>query len=144
MKRRHVSVHNTHPTTRLRREPIAAIVNTVLKGEGVSWSSVAVVLVDDATLHRMNVAFLKHDHPTDVITFPIEFDPVEGEIYISVDRAREQASEYGVTLTNEILRLAAHGALHLAGHDDHTDAERALMTALEDTYLAQSGYGVGR
>lgn len=144
MKRSQVFVHNTHPTTRLRRDPIATIIDTVLAGEGLEWSAVTVILVDDMSLREMNRTYLRHDFPTDVITFPIESDPVEGEIYISVDRAREQASEYGVRLTDEVLRLAAHGALHLAGYDDGTDAERRRMTELENTYLLRCGYGPGR
>ncbi len=96
---------------------------------------VSVVLVDDATLRCMNREHLGHDYDTDVITFPIESDPVEGEIYISLDRAREQASEFRVGLYDEVLRLAAHGALHLAGYDDATPNLRQEMTRLEDHYL---------
>lgn len=130
-----ITVFNTHPRTRLARDVIAAIVRRVLRGEGVARGMVSVVLVDDATLRCMNREHLGHDYDTDVITFPIESDPVEGEIYISLDRAREQASEFRVGLYDEVLRLAAHGALHLAGYDDATPNLRQEMTRLEDHYL---------
>ena len=60
---------------------------------------------------------------------------MEGEIYISVDRAREQAAEFGVGVHDEVERLAIHGALHLAGYDDATAAGREEMRRLEDRYL---------
>jgi len=131
-----VSVINAHPTTRLRRAPIATAVAATLRGEKIRRAEVTVVLVSDGELLRMNREFLRHDYFTDVITFPIENDPMEGEIYISIDRAREQAAQYGVGVYHEVCRLAIHGTLHLAGHDDATFEERAAMSALEDRYLA--------
>ncbi len=101
-------------------------------------ASIAVILVDDDRLLQMNRRFLSHDYLTDVITFPIESRPIEGEIYISLDRAREQARDYGHGLTDEVRRLAAHGALHLAGYDDATELERERMRMLEDRYLERS------
>ena len=73
---------------------------------------------------------------TDVITFPIDEEPpIYGEIYISIDTARRQAEEYGVSLRNELCRLAVHGALHLAGYDDATPKQREKMHNLENQYI---------
>jgi rRNA maturation RNase YbeY len=130
-----VDVANAHPRTRLRRSPIADAVARVLRGERVGRAAVSVVLVSDDALLEMNREHLQHDFYTDVITFPLEAEPLEGEIYISVDRAREQAAQYGVGLYDEICRLAVHGTLHLAGYDDASDAEREAMRRLEDKYL---------
>jgi probable rRNA maturation factor len=134
-----VEVANAHPTTRLRREPIAEAVRAALRGEKVRSAAVGVVLVSDEELLEMNRRFLDHDYYTDVITFSIEPKPLEGEIYISVDRAREQAAEHGVGLYDEVRRLAIHGALHLAGYDDATDEERERMRRREDRYLTRPG-----
>ena len=131
-----VSIINAHPRTRLRRAPIPEAVQQALRGERIRRAEVTVVLVSDQELLQMNRQFLQHDYLTDVITFPIEEDPLEGEIYISIDRAREQAMDYGVGVHDEVCRLAIHGTLHLAGHDDATPQERAAMGALEDRYLA--------
>lgn len=131
-----IDVINAHPHTRLRRAEIAESVERALRGERVLNAQVNVVLVSDEALLEMNRDHLGHDYHTDVITFTLEEKPLEGEIYISVDRAREQAAEFRVGLYNEVRRLAIHGALHLAGHDDGTDAQRAAMSALEDKYLA--------
>lgn len=130
-----IDVINAHPSTRLKRAGIIDVVCRVLAGEGIRKASANVILVSDTALHQMNRDFLGHDYLTDVITFTLEPKPLEGEIYISVDRAREQAAEYGVGLYQEVLRLAAHGALHLAGHDDATTAQREAMKRLEDRYL---------
>lgn len=132
-----VLVVNAHPTTRLRKERIADKVVQALKGEKIGRGEVTVILVDDEELLQMNREHLEHDYYTDVITFPLEDDPLEGEIYISVDRAREQAIEYGVGLYEEVERLAIHGALHLAGYDDADDASRTVMRGLEDRYLSK-------
>jgi probable rRNA maturation factor len=131
-----IDVINAHPSTRLKRAVIIDAVRRVFEGEleGVDVAA-NVILVSDPELHRMNRTHLGHDYQTDVITFRLEDDPLEGEIYISIDRAREQAEEYGVGLYQEVLRLATHGALHLAGYDDATDEEREAMRKLEDHYL---------
>lgn len=130
-----IQVFNAHPRTRLRREPIAGSVNDVLRGEKVGLATINVVLVSDPELLRMNREHLGHDYLTDVITFVIDERPLEAEIYISVDRAREQAFDHGIGLYQEIQRLAIHGALHLAGYDDATDVERKRMHQLENHYL---------
>jgi rRNA maturation RNase YbeY len=133
-----IDVINAHPSTRLKRAGIIDAVRRVFTGEDVGEAVASVILVSDAELHQMNRTFLGHDYQTDVITFRLEDEPLEGEIYISVDRAREQAKEYGVGLYDEIYRLAAHGALHLAGYDDATPAEREAMRRLEDHYLGKN------
>lgn len=133
-----VSVVNAHPRTRLRHAPIVDAVLRALRGERAPRGEVTVVLVSDDELLDLNRRHLGHDYHTDVITFPLESDPLEGEIYISVDRAREQAREYRAGLYEEVTRLAVHGALHLAGHDDATDAQREAMRRLEDRYLRSS------
>ena len=108
----------------------------VIEQHRVPLAQVNVILVDDEELLRMNREHLRHDYYTDVITFTIEEKPLEGEIYISLDRAREQAGEYRVGVYEEVTRLAIHGALHLAGYDDATEGERERMRGLEDRYLA--------
>jgi probable rRNA maturation factor len=134
--RHDVQVINAHPRVRMPRAPIESAVARTLAAERVASGVVNVVLVDDDALLNLNRRHLAHDYYTDVITFGLEVDPLEGEIYISVDRAREQAREHGVRLGDEVRRLAVHGALHLAGHDDATDDDRRRMSALEDRYLA--------
>lgn len=116
------------------RKVIKAIENT-LEGESIKEAVVNVIYMDDHDIHVMNKDYLDHDYPTDVITFPLEEQPMEGEIYIGAETAVKQAEEYKVSLTNELLRLSIHGALHLCGYDDASDEERQNMHVLENKYL---------
>ena len=101
---------------------------SVLEGEGRNEAGISIVLVGDDAIHDLNRRFLKHDYPTDVITFPMdEASALEAEIYVSVDTARRQAREFQVTLREELARLAIHGILHACGHDDASEYELEHM-----------------
>jgi rRNA maturation RNase YbeY len=75
----------------------------------------------------MHKVYLNNPEPTDVITFDLGEESVEGEIYISVDRAKEQSCLYNVALDEEIIRLMIHGLLHLKGFNDIEDEDRKEM-----------------
>jgi len=110
---------------------------TALLKEGVKHGVVDIVLVDDQRIKKLHKEWFDDGTTTDVITFPLtEEPPIEAEIYISVDTARKNAERFGVTLTNELCRLAVHGALHIAGYDDATDVQRQRMHELENRYLS--------
>lgn len=108
--------------------------------------ALALVLVDDATIHDLNRRFLGHDEPTDVITFALADDAgggfvtpggaTLGEIYISCERAAAQSGEWGSDPAREIRFLAIHGVLHLLGWDDAADEDRARMLARQEALLA--------
>ncbi|NUO03015.1 MAG: rRNA maturation RNase YbeY, partial [Saprospiraceae bacterium] len=78
--------------------------------------------------------YLDHDTLTDVITFPYSeaSDAIEGDIFISIDRIRENAQKFGAAFDVELRRVMAHGALHLCGYLDKTPEEKTLMSAKED------------
>lgn len=101
--------------------------------------NISFVVCDDKFIHELNMKYLKHDYPTDVISFVLEESPLEAEIYISCETAKEQAEEYRVSLTQEIARLAIHGVLHVAGYDDSTEEQKNIMRKLEDKYLKLAG-----
>jgi probable rRNA maturation factor len=86
----------------------------------------------------MNRKFLHHDYVTDVLSFPLGArEALEGEVYVNLDRARQQAVEYGVTFTSETGRLVIHGVLHLLGYDDTTSGPRRRMKKKEDRYVEE-------
>ena len=95
------------------------------------------VFCSDERLLQINRQFLQHDFYTDIITFPLSQpqEPITAEIYISVDRVRENARKFGVSMKNELLRVILHGSLHLCGYGDKTAPEQAKMRKLEDKYL---------
>ncbi len=92
-----------------------------------------IIFVDDPTLQHMHLQYLNDPEKTDVMTFDLsDGDDLEGEIYISIDRARDQAKQYQVSLAEEILRLIIHGLLHLKGYNDLLPEEQKIMKQQED------------
>lgn len=124
-------------------EAVAEWLSTVAKLESRPAGAVNIIFCSDAYLHEMNVRYLDHDTLTDVITFPYAEGQVAGDIFISIDRVRENAATYGVALREELDRVMVHGVLHLAGYDDQTPEAKAAMREREDVYLARRGYGAG-
>ena len=139
-----LEVHQAHPTLSLDEDRVRAVVEAVCAGEGVRIASLGVVLGDHGLVHDLNREWLGHDYETDVVSFVLDAEAqaagaLDGEVYVDLDTAAECAPEFGVTPEHEALRYVAHGVLHLAGHDDATDDQRAAMRALEDRYLAAAG-----
>lgn len=92
-----------------------------------------VVFCSDAYLLKLNQEYLQHDTLTDIITFPYQDPPrVEGDIFISIERVRENAQAYGVAFAHELSRVIIHGVLHLCGFGDKTEEEQVLMRAKEE------------
>lgn len=101
-------------------------------------SDINIIICSDSFLRKINKKYLNHDYFTDIITFPYSLPgskEISGDIYISIDRVRLNAKDYGVSVYEELLRVLIHGVLHLCGYDDHTPAEKAEMRKREDYYL---------
>lgn len=95
------------------------------------------VFCTDAYLLELNVKYLDHHTLTDVITFPFDEQKIDGDIFISVDRVRENADKEGVSFLNEVYRVMVHGVLHLAGYTDKTPAQKQEMRERENFYLSK-------
>lgn len=112
--------------------------SSIISQEQCSEGQISVNFCNDKHLHKLNVEFLSHDALTDVISFDYsEGKQLHGEIFISVDRVKENASELNQAFETEILRVMAHGILHFCGYKDKTDLESSLMRTKEDFYLKQ-------
>jgi probable rRNA maturation factor len=118
------------------KKNVLTLARRIIKGERKSLNA-NLIFIDDAKMKKLNRRFRGRDKTTDVLSFPIEANgkKVEGEIYISVPQANRQAPLFGNNTEGEILRLAAHGFLHLLGYDHHTGEERNEMFAREEKYL---------
>lgn len=111
------------------------IKNTISK-EGSQPCDITFIFCSDDYLLEINRQYLDHDYYTDIITFDyVEGDLISGDIFISVDRVRENAATFGVSFLNELNRIVIHGVLHLLGYKDKEPEEKELMTTKEDTYL---------
>jgi rRNA maturation RNase YbeY len=119
---------------RILKTTLAAL----FKKEKKKLAELHYIFVSDDRLLEINRQFLQHDFYTDIITFPLSEpgQPISGEIYISVDRVRENAREFGGTVKEELLRVIFHGALHLCGYKDKTTPQQREMRQLEEKYLA--------
>ncbi len=112
-------------------------ITRIFKKEKHTLSSITYVFCSDDFLLQMNRDFLQHDYYTDIITFALseKGEPVEAEVYISIDRVKDNAKALGLTYNEEILRVIFHGALHLCGYKDKKKSEILVMRGKEDQYL---------
>ncbi len=107
----------------------------VANAEGRKVGQIQVIFLSDDALLEMNRTYLGHDYFTDIITFPLKEDPMEAELYISIDRVRDNAAEQGVGPDEELARVMVHGILHLCGYKDKSAAETSVMREMESRYL---------
>jgi probable rRNA maturation factor len=99
------------------------------------------VFVNDAELLRHNIQYLKHDTLTDILTFDYcQEKKISGDIIISVERVKENASELGIDFGMEFRRVLIHGVLHLCGYNDKTNAQKDQMTEMENKALIKYNY----
>jgi len=133
-----IEIINNSSYRKLPKKKVAQAIKNVFRyGKKGKTTAVSIIYVNDDAIMKINKKYLKHNRATDVITFSLgENDSnILGEIYISAETAIRQASEYNVSISNEIMRLAIHGALHLAGYNDDTEKKRLQMHELENKYL---------
>ena len=118
---------------------IRLFIETLFRKEKRQLAGISYVFCSDEYLLKINQQFLQHDYYTDIITFGLSDAnaPVEAEIYISVDRVKDNAVQLGTTFREEMLRVIFHGALHLCGYRDKKSAETMLMRKKETHYLRQ-------
>jgi probable rRNA maturation factor len=105
--------------------------------EGYAVGDLNYIFCSDEYVLQVNRDYLEHDYYTDIITFDQseEEGKIEGDIFISVDRVGDNATQLGVPAEQEMRRVLAHGLLHLCGYGDKTDEEEAQMRAKEEEWL---------
>jgi probable rRNA maturation factor len=112
----------------------------VSREEGSSIGEISFIFCSDSYLLKINREYLNHNSLTDIITFDNseEVGSLEGDIYISIERVKENAEKYGVKFPEELKRVMVHGLLHLIGYSDKSPSAKAEMRKKEDTYLSLS------
>jgi len=112
-------------------------IKETIEKEKVIPGDIRYIFCSDEYLLEVNRKFLNHDYYTDIVTFPLseKEEIITGEIYISVDRIKENAGINNVDFENELARVIIHGVLHLLGYDDLNEDEKREMRAKENYYL---------
>ena len=115
------------------------ICEDVFNDKNHEQANITLILSGDEKLRELKNTFFQQDLFTDVITFNLEEagDPIEGEIYISLERVKENARKFKQNVDMELRRVIIHGCLHLMGFDDQTSEDKKEMTRLENHYLNQ-------
>jgi probable rRNA maturation factor len=133
-----IEFHILQKVSLQERTRLKQFIIDLFKKEKKKVTELQYVFCSDQHLLKINQQFLQHDFYTDIITFPLSDpgQPISGEIYISVDRVRENATEFGNSLKKELHRVIFHGALHLCGYKDKSPRDEKLMRKMEDKYLA--------
>ena len=119
-------------------EDLSQWISNTITEEGFSEGEINYIFCDDAYLLDLNIEFLDHDTLTDIISFDYTLGKlINGDIYISVERVRENAADFEVTFDNELSRVMIHGILHYCGYKDKTEEEEAMMRSKENYYIGQ-------
>lgn len=119
-----------------KRTELKSFIETLFKKEKKQLSSINYIFCTDKRVLDINRQFLHHNFYTDIITFDLsETDFTQAEIYISIDRVKDNAKTLEVSLKSELHRVIFHGALHLCGYKDKTKKEKEEMRGKEDFYL---------
>lgn len=132
-----VHFHFMLPVSFTQRTLVKEVVRDIFKKEKTKLEQLQYIFCSDEYLLEINKQHLKHNYYTDIITFDLSESATAtiGEIYISIDRVKDNAQNYEVPFKHELLRVIFHGALHLCGFKDKTEKDQILMRKAEDKYL---------
>jgi probable rRNA maturation factor len=129
--------HSENISFTLNKKPaIISWLSYSIKNENKIPGEISYIFCSDQYLHELNVKHLNHNTLTDIITFDYcEKNRVNGDLFISIDRVKDNAKSFNSSIENELHRVMIHGILHLCGYKDKTAEDQNVMSAKEDFYL---------
>jgi probable rRNA maturation factor len=133
-----INFHFITPRRLPERKRLKLFISSLFHHEKHQLTELSYIFCDDDYLLNLNRSFLNHHYFTDILTFPFsapESRVISGEIYISVDRVRENALDRDIPFQHELHRVIFHGALHLCHYKDKFKKDQSVMRAKEDQYL---------
>ncbi|MBC7819894.1 MAG: rRNA maturation RNase YbeY [Planctomycetaceae bacterium] len=155
LDRYEVEIDDSQKTIPVDQRRLCDVVRTVLAAERCASAAIGLAIVDNETIHDLNIRYLQHDFPTDVLSFLLESEldeaslPIpkgaprgcgkrlEGEIIVSAEMAKQFAAKYRWKPLDELTLYVVHGLLHLCGYDDRSSKELAVMRQRETEVLAE-------
>lgn len=118
-------------------EATAAWLGNVITSENKKEGEINYIFCDDEYLHKINVEYLDHDTLTDIISFDYSMgNELHGDIFVSIERVKDNATDFNVSFEEELKRVLVHGILHYCGYKDKGEAEELLMRSKEDEKIA--------
>jgi rRNA maturation RNase YbeY len=121
-------------------EELSKWISSVISTEGLKEGDINYIFCDDEYLHKLNIEFLNHDTLTDIISFDYSVGKeLHGDIFISVERVKDNAIDFKVSFDDELMRVLVHGILHCCGYKDKTDEDAQIMRERENHYLRLLG-----
>ena len=118
-------------------EAFAAWLGNVITSENKKEGEINYIFCDDEYLHKINVEYLDHDTLTDIISFDYSMgNELHGDIFVSVERVKDNATDFNVSFEEELKRVLVHGVLHYCGYKDKGEVEELLMRSKEDEKIA--------
>ncbi len=119
-------------------EQMARWITFVIQNEGFNEGEINYIFCDDEYLLKLNVEFLNHDTLTDIISFDYTLGKeINGEVYISIERVKDNSNDYKVDFDTELMRVMIHGILHYCGFKDKTETDEKIMRSKEKYYMKQ-------
>ncbi len=138
-----IEINTDNPRHPVDAARLKKAVRLILRDARIQSAEISIAIVTDERMHELNRTYLRHDYPTDVLSFVLARDEqatsLDGEIIASSDYAAREAVRYGWSTDDELLLYIIHGCLHLVGYDDTTAKGKAAMRAAEAKYLMQFG-----
>ena len=108
-------------------------ISRIIESEGFDEGEINYIFCDDEYLHKINVEYLDHDTLTDIISFDYTVGNVlQGDIFVSVERVKDNANDFNVSFDEELKRVLSHGVLHYCGYKDKSPKDEALMRSKEE------------
>ena len=108
-------------------------ISRIIESEGFDQGEINYIFCDDEYLHKINVEYLNHDTLTDIISFDYTVgNLIQGDIFVSVERVKDNANDFNVSFEEELKRVLSHGVLHYCGYKDKSPEDEALMRSKEE------------
>jgi probable rRNA maturation factor len=126
------------PSLKINKTLLKNYIKSLIFNELKDVGEISLVFCSDDYLLNINKQYLNHNYYTDIVTFDYgENSVISGDLFISVDRVKENAGIFSTAIQRELFRVVFHGVLHLIGYNDKTDEERNEMRGKEDYYLSE-------
>ena len=108
-------------------------ISRIIESEGFDEGEINYIFCDDDYLHKINVEYLDHDTLTDIISFDYTVgNLIQGDIFVSIERVRDNANDFNVSFDEELKRVLSHGVLHYCGYKDKSPEDEAMMRSKEE------------